>query len=324
MNAEEGEPGVSKDRYLMEYDPHLLVEGMQIAALALEAACIYLYINGQADLATERMGIALAQAKSSSLLSVPVEVRRGAGGYVCGEESVILNSIEGHRAEPRLKPPLPVEQGLWGQPTVISNVETLGNVPLIVHEGSAWYRSVGTADFPGTKVISLSGAVRRPGTYEVPFGTTVRTIVEDLGGGALPDRQLRAVLCGGPSGGLIPADRLEIPIVGGPLADTHAMLGAGGMVVIDDRLPLIEVVEHLSAYNARESCGKCTPCREGMAHLTRLIGAVRRGTADATARAQLDALPEVITAASLCGLGQAAPMPYLSLRRSFPDELRPR
>ena len=321
VNAEEGEPGVSKDRYLMEYDPHLLVEGMQIAALALEAVRIYLYINGQADLAAERMGIALAQAQSSGLLPVPVEVRRGAGGYVCGEESVILNSIEGHRAEPRLKPPLPVEQGLWGQPTVISNVETLCNVPLIVQEGREWYRSIGTDDFPGTKVISLGGAVRRPGTYEVPFGTTIRTIVEDLGGGAREGRQLQAVLCGGPSGGLIPADRLDIPIAGGPLADTHAMLGAGGMVVIDDRLPIIAAVEYLSAYNARESCGKCTPCREGMAHMTRLIGEVRHGKADALALAQLDALPEVITGASLCGLGQAAPMPYLSLRRSFPDEL---
>lgn len=321
VNAEEGEPGVSKDRYLMEYDPHLLVEGMQIAALALEARRIYLYINGQADLSAERLGIALAQSKEGGVLPVPVEVRRGAGGYVCGEESVILNSIEGDRAEPRLKPPLPVEHGLWGQPTVISNVETLSNVPLLVHEGSEWYRSAGTEDFPGTKVISLGGAVRQPGTYEVPFGTTLRTVVEDLGGGALDGQEIRAVLCGGPSGGLIPADRLDIPIVGGPLADTHAMLGAGGMVVIDDRLPIIEAVEHLSAYNARESCGKCTPCREGMAHMTRLIGEVRRGGADAQALAQLDALPEVITTASLCGLGQAAPMPYLSLRRSFPDEV---
>ncbi len=321
VNAEEGEPGVSKDRYLMEYDPHLLVEGMQIAALALEAARIYLYINGQADLSAERMGMALAQAQASGLLPVPVEVRRGAGGYVCGEESVILNSIEGDRAEPRLKPPLPVERGLWGQPTVISNVETLCNVPLLVQQGREWYRSVGTDDFPGTKVISLGGAVRRPGTYEVPFGTTIRTVVEELGGGARDGQAIQAVLCGGPSGGLIPADRLDIPIAGGPLADTHAMLGAGGIVAIDDRLPIIAAVEHLSAYNARESCGKCTPCREGMAHMTRLIGSVRRGTADALALAQLDALPEVITGASLCGLGQAAPMPYLSLRRSFPNEL---
>ena len=196
-------------------------------------------------------------------------------------------------------------------------------MPLIVQEGREWYRSVGTEDFPGTKVISLGGAVRRPGTYEVPFGTTIRTIVEDLGGGAREGRELQAVLCGGPSGGLIPVAGLDIPIVGGPLADTQAMLGAGGMVVIDDSLPIIEAVEHLSAYNARESCGKCTPCREGMAHMARLIGAVRRGTADATELAQLDALPEVITAASLCGLGQAAPMPYLSLRRSFPGGAAP-
>lgn len=322
VNAEEGEPGVSKDRFLMEHDPHLLVEGVEIAASALEAERIYLYINGQAELSAERLQMAIKQAEEHDLLPVPIELRRGAGGYICGEESVILNSIEGRRAEPRLKPPLPVEKGLWGQPTVISNVETLCNVPSLIQEGSDWYRSVGTSDFPGTKIISLSGPVRRPGTYEVPFGTPLGVLVDELGGGALEGREIRALLCGGPSGGFVPVNRFDTPILGGSLADTYAMLGAGGMVAIDDRLPVIEAVEHLSAYNARESCGKCTPCREGMAHVTRLIGEVRRGEGDAQVLAQLEALPEVITAASLCGLGQAAPMPYRSLRRSFPADLR--
>jgi len=235
---------------------------------------------------------------------------------VCGEESVILSSIEGERAVPRLRPPFPVEAGLFGRPTVINNVETLCNLPLIVGEGSAAFRAAGTAEHPGTKLVCLSGAVRTPGVYEAPFGTTLRQIVEEFGGGGLKGRTLRALLCGGPSGSLLPPGAWDAPLAPNRLDDAGASPGAGGIVAIDDGMPLREVVRHLTAYNAAESCGKCTPCREGTARMVDVLDGRPQGAA-----ATLDGLAEAIGAASLCGLGQMAPLPYQSWRRHFPDEL---
>lgn len=319
VNAEEGEPGVFKDRHILELDPHLLIEGMLIAARAIEAHAVYIYINGEASAAATRLQRALDDARSRGMLGEPplrVEIRRGAGGYVCGEESVILSSIEGQRAVPRLRPPFPVEAGLWGRPTVINNVETLCNLPFILNDGAAAFRAAGTAEHPGTKVVSVSGAVRRPGVYEVPFGTTLRRIIDVVAGGAAAGRTLRAALCGGPSGSLLPPTLWDAPFAPGRLDDAGASPEAGGIVVIDDSISIRAVVRHLTAYNAKESCGKCTPCREGTARMRDILDEPA-----GDARQRLDELAEAVTAASLCGLGQMAPLPYLSARRYFPAEL---
>ncbi|HYM16505.1 MAG TPA: NAD(P)H-dependent oxidoreductase subunit E [Dehalococcoidia bacterium] len=318
VNAEEGEPGVFKDRYLIEGDPHLVVEGILIAARAVEAARVYVYVNGEARLAAERLRVAIARADARGLLTgaPPIEVRRGAGGYVCGEESVILSSIEGERAVPRLRPPFPVDAGLFGRPTVINNVETLCNLPQIVIGGGEAFRATGTAEHPGTKLVCLSGAFARPGVYEVPFGTPLRRIVGEIGGGAAPGRTLRALLCGGPSGSLLPPSCWDAPLVPNGLDDAGASPGAGGIVAIDEMMSIREVVRHLAAYNAAESCGKCTPCREGTVRMVALLDE-RPGDA----RARMDDLTEAMGAASLCGLGQMAPLPYLSARRHFGNEL---
>ena len=326
VNAEEGEPGVFKDRFLLEHDPHLLVEGLLIAAHAIEAARVFVYVNGEAWLSANLLEQALSEARMAGLVGdLVIEVRRGAGGYVCGEESVILNSIEGERAVPRLRPPLPVERGLWGRPTVINNVETLANLPSIFRDGVQAFRSVGTEAQPGTKIISLSGAVVTPGVYEVPLGTSLRAVIEELGGGALPGREMRAALCGGPSGGLLPPGLFDTPLLGGALDAGGAALGAGGIVVIDDSFPIAEVVAHLATYNAAESCGKCTPCREGAPRMRDLlVDLAARDTsrpAPADAIDLLDALDEAMSSASLCGLGQMAALPYRSARTHFLEEL---
>lgn len=318
VNAEEGEPGVFKDRYLIEGDPHLLVDGIAIAARAIEAERVYVYVNGEAELAAMRLAAAIEQAQARGLLDgvAPIEIRRGAGGYVCGEESVILSSIEGGRAVPKLRPPFPVESGLFGRPTVINNVETLCNLPLIVAEGAAAFGSVGTAQHPGTKLICLSGALRVPGVFEVPLGISLREIVDGVGGGPPEGRTLRALLCGGPSGALLPPSRWSAPLAPNLLDEAGASPGAGGIVAIDDGMSLRDVVWHLTAYNAAESCGKCTPCREGTARMVEVLDAPRAGDG-----ATLEALAEATGAASLCGLGQMAALPYLSWRRHFPEDL---
>ncbi|MFI5177866.1 MAG: NADH-ubiquinone oxidoreductase-F iron-sulfur binding region domain-containing protein [Vicinamibacterales bacterium] len=320
VNAEEGEPGVFKDRHLIEGDPHLLVEGIFIAARAIEADAVYVYVNGEAALAAERLAAAIEQARSRGLLgdgAPAIEIRRGAGGYVCGEESVILSSIEGQRAVPRLRPPFPVEAGLFGRPTVINNVETLCNLPFILRHGAAAFRSVGTAEHPGTKLVCLSGALRDPGVYEVPCGTPLRHIIDVIAGGPAPGRTIRALLCGGPSGTLLPPGLWGAPLAPGQLDESGASPGAGGIVAIDDTMSIRDVVRHLTAYNADESCGKCTPCREGTARMRDLLDEF-----PAQAAERLDELSEAVSAASLCGLGQMAPLPYLSARRHFAAELQ--
>lgn len=319
VNAEEGEPGVFKDRHLIEADPHLLVEGLLIAARGIEADAVYIYVNGEATLAVQRLATAIEQARQHGLLggAPPVEIRRGAGGYVCGEESVILSSIEGQRAVPRLRPPFPTEVGLFGRPTVINNVETLCNLPFILREGPAAFRSAGTAEHPGTKLVCLSGSMRDPGVYEVPFGTRLRHIVDVIGGGPPAGRTIRALLCGGPSGTLLPPQLWDAPLAPGRLDDNGASPGAGGIVAIDGSISIRDVVRHLTAYNAAESCGKCTPCREGTARMRDLLD-----EHPADEKERLDELSEAIAAASLCGLGQMAPLPYLSARRHFAAELQ--
>jgi NADH-quinone oxidoreductase subunit F len=320
VNAEEGEPGAFKDRHLMEGDPHLLVEGIAIAAHAAGVERVFLYINGQARLSAERMAHAIEDAAAAGLLGprLSIEIYRGAGGYVCGEESVILNSIEGERAVPRPRPPLPTDAGLWGRPTVISNVETLCNLPLIVNEGVDTFRDTGTEQYPGTKLVSLSGAVQRPGLYEVPIGITTRALI-DLGGGLLEGHSLRAVVMGGPSGGFLSPDLLDLPLVGGLVHPTGAVLGSGGVVVQDDRMPLSLALRELTAYNAVESCGKCTPCREGSARALEILDrSAQSGTISDADRDELLELCDLLQYASLCGLGQMAPGPIRSALALFP------
>jgi NADH:ubiquinone oxidoreductase subunit F (NADH-binding) len=328
VNAEEGEPGIFKDRHIMEGVPHRLIEGLLIAGYATGAARGYVYINAEADLSAERVEAALAQARERGIvgqhvlggdLAFEIEVRRGAGGYVCGEETTLLNTIEGERRVPRLRPPFPVEAGLWARPTVINNVETLCNVPFIMANGADAYRAIGKGA-PGTKLVSLSGAVQRPGLAEVPMGTTLRQIVYEIGGGPRPGRRVVAVVAGGPSGGILPEAMLDAPIGPGRLHESGAVLGSGGIVVVDDTMPVPQVVRHLAAYNAAESCGKCTPCREGTPRMAQALDRLLGGTGRSSDLDELRELTEIVAAASLCGLGQMAGGPVTSGLHFFGEE----
>jgi NADH:ubiquinone oxidoreductase subunit F (NADH-binding)/NADH:ubiquinone oxidoreductase subunit E len=316
VNGEEGEPGIFKDRHVMEGDPHLLLEATLLAAWAVGASRAILYIHGEAELSAARLARAVEQARAWGLLgesilgaafSLDVEIRRGAGGFVLGEETALLESIEGRRAMPRTRPPFPVDSGLFGRPTVINNVETLCAVPAIVARGGAWFAGLGGGR--GTKLFGLSGHVRRPGLVEMELGCTLRTLLETLGGGTPSGRPLRAVVLGGPSGSVVHPRQLDEPLV--PRGPVNP--GTGGVVALDATASVADAVRTLLAFNTRESCGKCTPCREGTARLlARLDGPV-----DA---AEIASLAEVIQAASLCGLGQAAPASVLSGLAEFPGE----
>ena len=318
VNGEEGEPGIFKDRHLLEGDPHRLLEGALLAAYAAGASHVYLYVHGEANLAARRLERALDSARRWGLVSrhvlgsdfsVEVEMRRGAGGFVLGEETALMESLEGRRAMPRAKPPFPVEAGLWGKPTVINNVETLFAVPLIVGRGAAWWKGLGRGH--GMKCFGLSGHLRRPGLVELPMGATLRDLVEGLGGGPGDGHRIQAVLVGGPSGSLVPPRLLDEPMVPGGTVSP----GTGGIAALDERASLRDVIRTLLDFNTRESCGKCTPCREGTARLRDLLD---RGNGEAGPT--LGELSEVVRLASLCGLGQAAPLSILSALKEFPRE----
>ena len=329
VNSEEGEPGIFKDRHLMEGVPHRILEGAVIAAYASGASQAYIYVNAEANLSSERMGRAIEQAYEHGLLGVDIlgsgfglemEVRRGAGGYVCGEETTLLNTMEGDRREPRLRPPFPTESGLWASPTVINNTETLASVPFIMATGAQEFARIGTDDYTGTKLINLSGSVRRSGVAEVPMGTTLREIVFDVGGGPPEGHKLTALAVGGPSSGILPVSMLDTPIRGGSLHDTGVMLGAGGVIALDERTGIMEALRKLAAYNADESCGKCTPCREGTPRIVEAIDRLVSSSGSAADLDELRYLAEVVNTASLCGLGQAAGNPVLSALHFFGDE----
>ena len=330
VNSEEGEPGVFKDRHLMEGVPHRVLEGTIIAAYASGVSQAYLYINAEAGLSADRMGRAVEQAYHLGLLGndvlgsgfgLDMEVRRGAGGYVCGEETTLLNTMEGDRREPRLRPPFPTQSGLRASPTVINNAETLASVPFIMARGAREFSGIGTDDYSGTKIISLSGSVRRSGVAEVPMGTTLRSIVYDLGGGPPEGHELTALGVGGPSSGLLPVSMLDTPIRGGLLHDAGVMLGAGGVIALDERVGIMDALRKLAAYNADESCGKCTPCREGTPRMVEAIDRIASNGGSPTDLDELRYLAEVVNTASLCGLGQAAGNPVTSALHFFGDEL---
>jgi len=316
VNGEEGEPGIFKDRHLMEGDPHRLLEAVLLAAYAVGAARGVLYIHGEAELSAERVAGALAQARRCGLLgdrilgsdfSLEIEIRRGLGGFVLGEETALLESIEGRRAMPRTRPPFPVEAGLWGKPTVINNVETLFAVPSIVARGGAWFAGLGGGR--GTKLFGLSGHVRRPGVVEMELGCTLRTLIDTVGGGSSTGRPIRAAVVGGPSGSVVNPRHFDEPLI--PRGPVNP--GTGGVVALDERASVRDVVRTLLAFNTRESCGKCTPCREGTARLLAMLDAP-------VDQATVKQLSEVIQLASLCGLGQAAPFAVLSGLAEFPGE----
>ena len=333
VNCEEGEPGIFKDRHLMEGLPFQLLEGCLIAAYAAGLDQVYLYINAEANLSAQRVQNAIDEARSLGLVgedvlgsgwAVEVEVRRGAGGYVCGDETTLLNTMEGKRREPRMKDPLPVIAGLWARPTVINNAETIASTPYILTAGSDAYSAVGSGDARGTKLISLSGSVRRPGMAEVPMGTTIRELVHDVGGGPEPGRVITTLAVGGPSSGVMSPDKIDTPIMPGSLHDSGVMLGAGGVIPLDERLDILDVVRGLAAYNADESCGKCTPCREGTPLQVAALDRVISGSGTGKDIAELKHLANVINAASLCNLGQLAGNPVLSALHFFGEEFENR
>ena len=332
VNCEEGEPGIFKDRHLMEGTPHRLLEGLIIAAYASGTEKAYIYINAEAHLSAQRVEGALAQARERNLVgddilgsgfSLDVEVRRGAGGYVCGEETTLLNTIEGDRRVPRLRPPFPVEAGLWSNPTVINNAETLANVPFLVGDGPSRseFMEAGLESARGTKLICLSGAVQRPGLVEVPMGTTLRHVIHGVGGGPPPGRDIGAVVVGGPSSGVLPVSMLDTALRPGMLHESGVVMGAGGVVVVDEGIPVVEVVRRLAAYNAAESCGKCTPCREGTPRMVEALDRLAAGQGSAADLDDLKYLAEVVGAASLCGLGQMAGGPINSALHFFAEDM---
>jgi bidirectional [NiFe] hydrogenase diaphorase subunit len=328
-NADEGDPGAFMDRSVLESDPHRLLEGLAIAAFAVGASKGYVYVRAEYPLAIERVRLAIRQARRQGLLgeaiggstfSLSLEVRVGAGAYVCGEETALLHSIQGERGTPCPRPPYPAQAGLWGAPTLINNVETLAAVPAILREGGAWYAALGTPTSSGTKVFALSGAVAHPGLVEVPMGTSLRTVVETMGGGVPDGSAIKAVQTGGPSGGCIPAALLDTPVEYESLLALGSMMGSGGMVVMGETTAMPAMARHFMRFSVQESCGKCVPCRAGTVQLLGLLDRFVHHQATPDDLEALDQLCQMVKFTSLCGLGQAAPNPVLSTLRHFRQE----
>jgi len=328
-NADEGDPGAFMDRSVLESDPHRVLEGMAIAAYAVGADQGYIYVRGEYPLAISRLQTAIRQARKLDLLGSQifespfhfrVDLRIGAGAFVCGEETALMGSIEGKRGTPRPRPPYPAEHGLWGFPTLINNVETFANIPAIVRNGAEWFAKIGTEKSKGTKVFALAGKIRNTGLIEVPMGTPLRTIIEEMGGGVPDGGAVKAVQTGGPSGGCIPAEALDTPVDYESLASLGSIMGSGGMIVMDQHNNMVDVAHFFMEFCMDESCGKCVPCRAGTAQIHHLLGKVREGRAAAQDLDTLDRLCTMVKQTSLCGLGQSAPNPVLSTLRYFRPE----
>ncbi len=328
-NGDEGDPGAFMDRSVMESDPHRVLEGMAIAGYAVGASQGFVYVRAEYPLAVDRLQKAIAQAKKlgalgSGIFETPfdfkVDVRVGAGAFVCGEETALIASIEGGRGLPRPRPPYPAEAGLWGRPTLINNVETFANVPAIVRHGAAWFAAIGTEKSKGTKVFSLTGKVANAGLVEVPMGTTLRYIVEAMGGGVADGGAVKAVQTGGPSGGCIPAEHLDVPVDYDSLVRLGSIMGSGGMIVMDLATNMVEVARYFMEFCMDESCGKCIPCRAGTVQMHRLLSKIAAGQGRAADLHLLRQLCQMVRETSLCGLGQTAPNPVLSTLRYFGHE----
>jgi NADH-quinone oxidoreductase subunit F len=320
-NGDEGDPGAFMDRLVLESDPHRVLEGLAIAAYAIGAAEGFLYIRAEYPLAVERVRAAIRQAVERGLLgSLHLEVREGAGAFVCGEETALIQSLEGKRGMPKLRPPYPIERGFRGHPTVINNVETLACVPWIVRHGAAAFAALGRSTSRGTKVFSLAGKINRGGLIEVPMGITIREVVEDIGGGIRNGRQFKAVQLGGPSGGCIPARLADTPIDYEALAETGAIMGSGGLVVLDDRDCMVDIARFFLKFTQAESCGKCTFCRIGTKRMLEILERLCQGEGRPDDLEKLEALAGYVSRGSLCGLGQTAPNPVLTTLRYFREE----
>lgn len=328
-NADEGDPGAFMDRSIIEGNPHAVIEGMIIGAYAIGAMQGYVYIRAEYPLAVERLEIALEQARQRGFLGknilgsgfdFDIKIKLGAGAFVCGEETALIASIEGKRGMPRPKPPFPAQKGLWGKPTVINNVETLANVPPIIRNGALWFARFGTEKSKGTKVFALTGKVNNTGLIEVPMGISLREIIYDIGGGIEGERKLKAVQTGGPSGGCIPAEYIDIPVDYESLAKMGSIVGSGGMVVMDETDCMVNIAKYFLEFTQAESCGKCVPCRIGTKRLLEILNRITDGRGRPGDIDLLITLSEDVKAGSLCGLGQTAPNPVLSTIKYFRDE----
>jgi len=329
-NADEGEPGTFKDRLILEGDPHSVLEGMIIAGYAVGATRGFIYIRGEYRQSIARMAKAIARAREMGLLgrnilgtgfSFEVEIREGAGAYICGDETALIESIEGNRGEPRVKPPFPGVHGLWGRPTVVNNVETLANVAPIIDHGAAWFRSMGTENSPGTKVFTMTGDINNEGLIEVEMGIPLRQIIYEIGGGIPGGRGFKMAQTGGTSGGCLPTSFLDLPMDYDTLAQHGAALGSGALLVMDDTHCIVDIIKCFQKFFAHESCGRCTPCREGTVRLYEMIGEISEGRGTREHLRLLEELGRVMTVAPLCGLGQTAAVPLLSCLKHFREEI---
>ena len=330
-NADEGDPGAFMDRSILEGDPHAVLEAMEIAGYTIGANKGFIYVRAEYPIAVKRLKTAIEQAREYGILgnnifgtdfSFDIEIRLGAGAFVCGEETALLESIEGKRGQPRVKPPYPANAGLWGKPTLINNVETYANIAQIILKGAEWYSSIGTETSKGTKVFALGGNVNNIGLVEVPMGTTLREIVYDIGGGIPNGREFKAAQTGGPSGGCIPKENLDVPIDYESLKQIGSMMGSGGLIVMDDTKCMVSLAKFYLQFTVSESCGKCNPCRIGTKRMLEILERITEGKGEEKDLEKLDKLAKNIIRASVCGLGQTAPNPVLSTMKYFMDEYK--
>ena len=328
-NADEGDPGAFMDRSVLEGDPHALLEAMTIAGYAIGASQGYIYVRAEYPIAVDRLKIAIAQAREMELLgddifgtgfSFNIDLRLGAGAFVCGEETALMVSIEGNRGEPRPRPPFPAQKGLFGKPTILNNVETYANIPQIILNGPEWFASMGTEKSKGTKVFALGGKIHNTGLVEVPMGTTLREIIEEIGGGIPNGKKFKAAQTGGPSGGCIPTEHYDIPIDYDNLLAIGSMMGSGGLIVMDETDCMVDIAKFFLEFTVEESCGKCTPCRIGTKRMLEILDKVTKGQAKPEDIDRLEELCYYVKANSACGLGQTAPNPVLSTLKYFRDE----
>ena len=328
-NADEGDPGAFMNRSLLEGDPHAVLEGMLIAGFAMHANKGYIYCRAEYPLAIRRLETAIAQMREMGLLgdnilgsdySFDIAIKQGAGAFVCGEETALIASMEGRRGMPRPRPPFPAVSGLWGKPTVIQNVESLGNLPLILHNGAAWYAKQGSESSKGTKTFALAGKINRTGLIEVPLGTKLEDIIFDIGGGIPGGKQFKAVQTGGPSGGCIPASKMDLPVDYEALAKVGSIMGSGGMIVIDEDTCVVDFARYFLTFTQNESCGKCPPCRVGTRAMLGILERIAAGKAGMEDLDTLENIAQTVKNASLCGLGQTAPNPVLTTLRYFREE----
>ena len=328
-NADEGDPGAFMDRSVLEGDPHAVLEAMAIAGYAIGADEGWIYVRAEYPIAVKRLNIAIEQAREYGLLgknifdtgfNFDIHIRLGAGAFVCGEETALLTSIEGNRGEPHPRPPFPAVKGLWGQPTIVNNVETYANIAQIILKGADWFASMGTETSKGTKVFALGGKIKNTGLVEIPMGTTLREIVEEIGGGVPNGKKFKAAQTGGPSGGCLPASLIDTPIDYDNLIKAGSMMGSGGLIVMDEDTCMVDLAKFFLEFTVDESCGKCAPCRIGTVRLHEILEKITSGNGEMEDLDKLEELANFIKSASLCGLGQTAPNPVLSTLRFFRDE----